>query len=289
MENNASILLKALPYIQRFYGKILVIKIGGALVEEKKVRNKTLKDLVLLNFLGMKPVVVHGGGSKVSKRMKKKGKEPKFIEGLRVTDEETIEIIHRLLGGKINKEIVLGLKKEGGLALGITGIDGNLIQAKKIKSKKEDLGFVGEIEKINPKIIKYLINESYIPVIASIGADEKGLSLNLNADTVAAELASSLKAEKLILITDVPGVLSDTGDDSSTIPTLKLGEAQNLIENGVVTEGMIPKIKACLKGIENGVNYAHIINGEIPHAILLELLTERETGTVIEGDKHGSN
>ncbi len=280
MEERTSILLEALPYIQNFYGKVLVIKLGGGLIEEEEVRNSIYEDLVLLNYVGMKPVVIHGGGSEVSREMKKEGKTPEFIEGLRVTDKETIEILHKSLGGKINKEIVLGLEKNGGLALGISGIDGNLVQAKKIG--EEELGFVGEVEKINPELINYLTEKDYIPVIAPIGADQNGNSLNLNADTVAAELASALNAEKLILLTDVPGVLEDPDDEDTLISKLTVEEAENLMESENITEGMIPKVESCIEGVENGVNRSHIIDGTTSHTLLLELLTESGIGTMIE-------
>lgn len=280
MEEETSLLLEALPYIQRFYGKVLVIKLGGGLIEEEETRNPIYQDLVLLSYVGMKPVIIHGGGSEVSREMKKEGKKPEFIEGLRVTDKETIEILHKSLGGKINKEIVLGLEKNGGLALGISGIDGNLVQAKKIG--EEELGFVGEVDKINPELIKYLTEEDYIPVIAPIGADQKGNSLNLNADTVAAELASALNAEKLILLTDVPGVLENPEDEDSLISKLSKKKAKQLIKSGKITEGMIPKVESCIKGLDNGVNRSHIIDGTTPHTLLLELLTESGVGTMIE-------
>ncbi|KXA97345.1 acetylglutamate kinase [candidate division MSBL1 archaeon SCGC-AAA259I14] len=281
MKDRASVLLEALPYIQRFYGKVLVTKISGSLIEDEKIRNSIYQDLVLLNFVGMKPVVVHGGGSEISREMEKEGKKPEFIEGLRVTDEETIEILHKSLGGKINKEIVLGLEKNGGLALGISGIDGNLVQAEKIESE-EELGFVGEVEKINPEIIEYLIDKNYIPVIAPMGADREGNSLNLNADIVAAELASSLNAEKLILLTTVAGVLKDPNDEDSLISKLSLKEAEEMVKKENVTKGMIPKIRACIECVESGVNRAHIIDGTTPHTLLLELLTESGIGTMIE-------
>lgn len=282
MNDRSSVLLEALPYIQRFYGKVLVIKLGGSLIEEEELKSSILQDLVLLNYVGMKPVVVHGGGAMVSREMEKEGKKPEFVKGLRVTDEETIDILHKSLGGKINKEIVLGLEKHGGLALGVSGIDGNLVEAKKIGEEGDKLGFVGEIEKINPEIIEYLIAERYIPVIAPMGADGDGNSLNLNADTVSAELASSLNAEKLILLTDVPGVLEDPEDEDSLISKLSLDEAKELIHEGTIREGMIPKVKACVESVEEGVNRAHIIDGTDQHALLLELLTESGVGTMIE-------
>ncbi|KXA99574.1 acetylglutamate kinase [candidate division MSBL1 archaeon SCGC-AAA261O19] len=283
MEERASILLEALPYIQRFYGKTLVIKLGGTLLEDEELKDSIYQDIVLLNYVGMKPTIVHGGGTEISKEMEKAGKKPEFIEGLRVTDEETMEILHKSLGGKINKEIVLGLNKHGGHAIGVSGMDGGLVQAKKIESKSgEDLGFVGEVEEINPSITQYLLDEDYIPVIAPIGADKEGNSLNLNADIVAAELAPSLEAEKLILLTDVPGVLEDPNDEDSLISSLTLEEAQKLVEDEKITEGMIPKVQACVKCVESGVERAHIINGETPHSLLLELLTEGGIGTMIE-------
>ncbi len=281
MEDETSVLLEALPYIQSFYGKVLVIKIGGALLEDEDIRNSLYRDLVLLSYVGMKPVIIHGGGAEVSREMKKEGKKPEFVEGLRVTDEETIEILHKSLGGKINKEIVLGLEKNGGLALGISGIDGNLVRAKKIR--EEELGYVGEVSDVNPGLIKYLIDEDYIPVIAPIGADENGDSLNLNADIVAAELAASLDSEKLILLTDVPGVLEDPSDEDSLISELSVGSAKEIVESDKITEGMIPKVNACVDSVESGVNRAHIIDGTLPHALILELLTESGIGTMIEG------
>lgn len=285
MKERASILLEALPYIQRFYGRTLVIKLGGKLIEDNKLMNSICRDIVLLNYVGMKPVIVHGGGSEVSKEMVKAGKKPEFIEGLRVTDEETIEILYKSLGGKINKGIVLELSKYGGNAIGVSGIDGSLIQAKKIDSKDGgDLGFVGEVERINPSIIKYLLNEDYIPVIAPIGADKERKSLNLNADTVAAELAVALKAEKLILLTNVPGVLKDPDEENSLISRISLEEARKLVKKESITRGMIPKVKSCMKCVENGVKRAHIISGQAKHSLLLELLTEGGIGTMIERD-----
>ncbi|MEA1905049.1 MAG: acetylglutamate kinase, partial [Candidatus Hadarchaeota archaeon] len=206
MQDRARVLLEALPYIQRFHGKTLVIKLGGELVEEPKLRDSICQDVVLLNYVGMKPVLVHGGGSEVTQEMQKAGKKPKFIGGLRVTDEATMEILHKSLVGKINKELVLGISKHGGRAVGISGIDGGLIQAKKLKKGRADLGLVGRVERIDPAIIHYLISTECVPVIAPLGVDAKGRSLNVNADMVAAELAVNMKAEKMILLTNVPGV-----------------------------------------------------------------------------------
>lgn len=282
MENQASVILEALPYIQKFHGETLVIKLGGALIEKEELSNSIYRDIVLLNYVGINPLVVHGGGSEVSREMKKEGKTPEFVEGLRVTDEETIEILHKSLGGKINKEIVLGLGKHGGLALGISGIDGGLVLAKKIEKHDEELGYVGEVEKINPELIQYLLEKDYIPVIAPIGADRDGNSFNLNADSVAAELASSLKAEKMMLLTDVPGVLENPKDENTLISKLTLDDAQKKIDERTIKEGMIPKVKACIRSVKSGVNRAHIIDGTAPHSLLLEILTESGIGTMIE-------
>lgn len=282
MEERTSVLLEALPYIQRFYGETLVVKLGGALIEDDEIKDSILQDLVLLDYVGMKPVVVHGGGSEVSKEMEKMGKKSEFIEGLRVTDEETIEILHKSLGGKINKEIVLGIQKHGGLAVGVSGIDGNLVQAKRLDVDKEKLGFVGEVEEINPEIIEYMLGKNYIPIIAPMGADREGNSLNLNADTVAAELATALDSEKLILMTDVPGVLEDPDNENSLLSMLTVEIASDMIAEGTIKGGMIPKVKACLRAVKSGVNRAHIIDGKVQHALLLELLTESGVGTMIE-------
>jgi acetylglutamate kinase len=272
----------------------MVIKLGGSIMESEELLDSMLKDLVLLNYVGIKTVVVHGGGRDITEEMRKLGKEPKFIHGLRVTDEETMEILHEQLAGKINKQIVLGIAKHGGRAVGISGMDGNFIRAKKMVYKhttrtgrevEVDLGLVGEVEMINPSIIEYLVNSNYVPVIAPVGVDAKGRSLNLNADIVAAELAVAMHANKLILLTDVAGVLKDPKDEKTLIPRLTVDEAEKLIQNGTIKKGMIPKIEACIKAIRMGVERAHIINGNVKHAILLELLTESGIGTMIERGK----
>ncbi|MCD6248576.1 MAG: acetylglutamate kinase [Hadesarchaea archaeon] len=284
MQDRASILLEALPYIRRFHGKTLVLKIGGSVIESPKLLDSICQDVVLLNYVGMKAVLIHGGGPEITREMEKAGKKPKFIEGLRVTDEETMEILHKSLVGKVNKSIVLGLSKHGGRAVGISGIDGNLIRARKIKRGKVELGLVGEIEQIDPSMVNYLISTGYIPVIAPLGVDKTGTSLNLNADTVAAELAIAMKAEKLILLTDVPGVLTEPEKKDSLISHLPVKKAKELIESGTVKGGMVPKLRACIKAVENGAARAHIIDGTIPHALLLEVLTKGGIGTLIEPD-----
>jgi acetylglutamate kinase len=284
-------LLEALPYIQRFHGKTVIIKIGGSIMGNEKLLDLMLRDIVLLSYVGLKVILVHGGGPEISEEMRKSGKHPKFVHGMRVTDEETMEILHEQLAGKINKDIVLSINKYGGRGVGIAGMDGNFIRAKKLlyktttKSGREvevDLGFVGEVEQINPTVINYLVGTGYIPVIAPIGIDAEGNSLNINADTVAAEVATAVHAKKLVLVTDVPGVLRDPKDEKSLISQLTTTEAQKLIDEKVIRGGMIPKIEACIKAVQSGVDSVHIINGIFPHALLLEILTEKGVGTMIE-------
>ncbi len=291
MQERANVLLEALPYIQRFHGKTIVVKIGGSIMGNEKLLDLMLQDVVLLSYVGMKTVLVHGGGPEITEEMRKLGKAPKFVHGLRVTDEETMEILHEQLAGKINKEIVLSISKHGGRAVGIAGMDGNFIRAKKMQYKtttrsgrevEVDLGLVGEVEEINPTVINYLVGTGYIPVIAPIGVDTEGHSLNINADIVAAELAVAVHAKKLVLITDVPGVLRDPKDEKSVIPVLTLTEAQRLLSEKVIRGGMIPKLEACIKAVQNGVERAHILHGAMPHALLLEILTEKGVGTMIE-------
>ncbi len=256
------------------------------------------QDIVLLDLFGMKTVVVHGGGPEISEEMKKSGLKPKFVEGLRVTDEETMEILHEQLAGKINTEIVLGINHHGGKAFGISGIDGNLIRAHKLvyktttskgKEVEVDLGFVGEVEKIDPTILNNLIKSGCIPVLAPIGVDMEGHSLNINADTVAAELAMALKAKKLIFITDVLGVLKNPEDEKTLISSMTVTEAKNLIHQGVIKKGMIPKVEACLKAIKGGVDGTHVLKGVMPHVLLLEILTDSGVGTMITGDENKGN
>jgi acetylglutamate kinase len=257
---------------------------------KEEMLDSILRDIVLLNLFGMKIVVVHGGGPEISEEMRKLGKRPKFIEGLRVTDESTMEILYEQLAGRINKHIVLGINQHGGKAFGISGMDGSFIRARKLlyktttskgKEVEVDLGLVGEVERIDPTIINNLLKGGCIPAIAPIGIDAEGHSLNINADAVAANLAIALKAKKLILITDVLGVLRDPSDEKSLIPTLTVEEAQNLVQQGVIKKGMIPKIEACLKAVNAGVERAHILKGTLPHVLLLEILTDTGVGTMI--------
>ncbi|MEM4187722.1 MAG: acetylglutamate kinase [Candidatus Hadarchaeum sp.] len=290
MTERAKVLLEALPFIQQFHDKIIVVKMGGRVISNEEMLNTLLQDVVLLNLFGMKMVIVHGGGPEISEEMRKSGVKPKFIEGLRVTDEKTMEILHEQLAGKINKQIVLGINHHGGKAFGISGMDGNLIRARKLiyktttskgKEVEIDLGLVGEVEKIDPAIIHNFLKAGCIPVIAPIGIDAEGRSLNINADMVAAELAGAMRAKKLVIITDVMGVMRDPNDEKTLISTLTVDEIQTLVQQGIVKKGMIPKVEACLKALQLGVERCHIINGNIPHVLLLEILTETGVGTMI--------
>ncbi len=278
----ANILVEALPYIRKFYGKTFVIKYGGAAQKESHLKDAFAKDIVLLNFIGIKPIVVHGGGPKISELMKRLGKEPQFIQGHRVTDKETMEIVEMVLGGVINKEIVQLINAHGGKAIGLSGKDGNLIKAKKkhikIDEKETDLGYVGEIEHVSTDILESLQKDSFIPVVAPIGFDKNGNSYNINADTVASSIAVAVGAEKLILLTDVKGISDESGNH---IPTLKIEEALKLISENVISGGMIPKVHACLNALTGGVKKTHIIDGRIPHSLLLEIFTKKGIGTEI--------
>ncbi len=284
----AETLIEALPYIRKFYGKTFVIKYGGAAQKEVHLKEAFAQDVVLLNYIGINPVVVHGGGPKISETMKKMGKSPTFIQGQRVTDEETIDIVEMVLGGLVNKEIVSLINRFGGRAIGLTGKDGTLIKAKKKVIKKPspetgtdeiiDIGLVGDVEEINPDVIESLDRSGFIPVVAPVGVSEEGLTLNINADYVAASVSSSVKAEKLILLTDVPGVLDKRGN---LISTLTAKEARSLIRKGIIEGGMIPKVEACLQALKEGVKKAHIVDGRVSHCLLLEIFTQEGIGTEI--------
>lgn len=278
----AQILIEALPYIRKFYGKTFVIKYGGAAQKETILKNSFAQDIVLLNFIGIKTIVVHGGGPKITDLMKKLGKEPTFIHGHRVTDKETMEIVEMVLGGIINKEIVQLINSHGGKAIGLTGKDGNLLRARKkqikINEEETDLGFVGEVEEVSTELLENLQKDSFIPVIAPIGFDKNGNTYNINADTVASSVAVAIGAEKLILLTDVKGISDEKGNH---IPSLKIDESLKLIEERVISGGMIPKVYACLNALTGGVKKTHIIDGRIPHSLLLEIFTKKGVGTEI--------
>ncbi len=288
--NRAEILAEALPYIEKFHGSYIVIKYGGHAMLDDEAKDWTIKDTILLKYIGMKPVIVHGGGPEITQAMKKMGKKPEFVEGLRVTDEETLDIVKMVLVGKINTDIVSRINKFNVKGVGLSGKDNKLILAKKrvhkiVKEgleKEVDLGHVGETEKINPEIIDILTDKGYIPVISPIGFTEEGNSLNLNSDTVAGDLAAALGAKKLVILTDVSGVLRDLDDKDSRINEIKVSEVSSFIEKNIIEGSMIPKIEACAKAVSGGVKRAHVIDGRVKHALLLELLTDEGIGTMIK-------
>ena len=282
------VLIEALPYIKKFHDKKILIKYGGHAMIDEESMTSTARDTVLLKYVGMKPLIVHGGGPEISRSMEKLGKEPEFIQGLRVTDEETMEIIEMVLAGKISSNIVSELIKHDGDAISLSGKDSSLILAHKKGASKIDgsdeeidLGLVGEIDCINYKLLEMMVDNDYIPVISPIGSAEDGSSLNLNADTAAGEVAGSINAEKLIILTDVPGVLRDPNDPSSLIQKIRVSEVPALIEEGIITGGMIPKIETCVNAVKNGVKSCHIIDGRKKHSILFEIFTTDGIGTMI--------
>ena len=280
------VLIEALPYIKKFHGKKILIKYGGHAMVDDEAKSSTARDTVLLKYVGMKPLIVHGGGPEISRSMDKLGKEPKFIKGLRVTDEETMEIIEMVLVGKISTEIVSELIKHDGQAISLSGKDSSLIfahkkAASKIDEEIVDLGLVGEVDCINTDLLDMFLDNNYIPVISPVGIAKDGTSLNLNADTAAGEVASAVGAEKLIILTDVPGVLRDPDDPSSLIQKIRVDEIPGLIEEGIISGGMIPKIETCVQAIENGVKSCHIIDGRKKHSLLLEVFTTEGIGTMI--------
>ncbi|RLI73782.1 acetylglutamate kinase [Archaeoglobales archaeon] len=288
--DNVGILIEALPYIKEFHGSYMVIKIGGHAMVSEEVLEDTIKDILLLYFVGIKPVVVHGGGPEISEKMEKLGLKPRFVDGLRVTDKETMEIVEMVLDGKINSKIVTTFIRNGGKAVGISGKDGLLVIARKKKVRMKegeeekiiDLGFVGETELVNPEILKILLDNNFIPVVSPIATDLEGNTYNLNADLVAGDIAAALKAKKLIMLTDVEGILADIKDDNSLVSKMGVEELRGMLKSRKLQGGMIPKVEAVLKALDGGVEKAHIINGSRPHAILLELFTKKGIGTMIE-------
>lgn len=289
---DVNILVEALPYIKKFYGKKILIKYGGHAMVNKEAMASTARDTVLLKYVGMEPIVVHGGGPEISRSMEKLGKEANFVNGLRVTDEETMEIIKMVLVGKISTNIVSQINLHGGKGIGISGKDSELIRAKKRplqvftdsdtgESQKVDLGLVGEVVSVNHGILDMFTENDYIPVIAPIGMADNGSTLNINADTAAGEIGQSIKAEKLIILTDVPGVLRDPDDPSTLIQRIRVDEVPQLIEDGIISGGMIPKIETCVDAVKGGVKSAHILDGRVPHTILLEIFTKEGIGTMV--------
>lgn len=274
----AEVLIQALPYIQNYYGKTVVVKYGGSAMEDEALKKAVMGDVVLLTLVGVKIVLVHGGGPEISATLKKLGKESVFVGGLRVTDKETVEVAQMVLAGKVNKGLVNLIQNVGGRAVGLSGMDGHLIEAKMLDEK---LGYVGEIVAIHPEPIKDLLEKGYIPVVSTIGCDKQGNTYNINADTAAAYIAGALAAESLINMTDTKGVLMDAADPDSLIVRLSLSDIPKLQESGVVTGGMIPKLECCAHAVEKGANRAFIIDGRVPHAILIEMLTDEGIGTMV--------
>lgn len=286
IDKRGGILLEALPYIKKFWSKIIVIKYGGSAMKDKNLEKKILKDIILLKYVGMKPVIIHGGGSEISEEMKKRNKTPQFINGLRVTDEETMEIIEMVLTGKINTRLVAEINLHisegpgnGVKGIGLSGEDAQLLTVK--KHQISELGLVGEVENINPEILMILLEKNYIPVIATVGVDKEGVRYNINADTVAAQIAISLQAEKLIFLTDVDGIFKDSSNPSTIISSLNINKTKELIESGCVQKGMIPKVDAAIQAIKGGVKKIHLLNGKQQHSILLEVFTDSGIGTEI--------
>jgi len=285
----ANILIESLPFIRNFYGKTFVIKYGGAAQTDDVLKDSFARDVALLNFIGIRPVIVHGGGPKISETMKKMGKEPTFVQGQRVTDRETMDIVEMVLGGLINKEIVALINSHGGKAVGLSGKDGGLIKAKKkllrkaVQSGEEetiDIGLVGEVETVDPSILNSLEKDGFIPVISPIGTGSGGETFNINADYVASSLASALRAEKLILLTDVQGISDKKG---TVITTLRKKDVKKLMDEGTVSGGMIPKVQACTQALDHGVQKTHIVDGRVAHCLLLEIFTKEGIGTEIVG------
>ncbi len=288
--HKVNVLVEALPYIRDFHGSCMVIKMGGHAMVDKDIMESTIKDILLLYYVGIKPVIVHGGGPEISSKMEQMGIKPKYVDGLRITDKETMEVVEMVLDGKVNSQIISTFIRNGGKAVGISGKDGLLIIArkkeiKKIEDNKEvsiDLGHVGETEYINPEILEVLTDKGLIPVISPVAADLEGETYNINADIVAGNVAASLKAKKLIMLTDVPGLMDDPDDKSSVISQIKTDELERKLNNNELRSGMIPKAEAIIAALKGGVERAHIINGSKEHSILLELLTREGTGTMVE-------
>ncbi|VVB95586.1 [LysW]-aminoadipate/[LysW]-glutamate kinase [uncultured archaeon] len=290
MHKRENILIEALPYIREFYGSFMVVKMGGHAIVDPEIMEKIVQDIVLLKFVGIHPVIVHGGGAEITEKMERMGKKPEFVAGLRVTDSETLEIARMVLVGNVNSKIVSLISKHGGKGVGLSGSDGSLIVARKMApqrvnvegiEKEIDLGWVGETEVINPEIVTILADKGYIPVISPIAADDKGNDLNVNADTVAGDIAAALQAKKLISLTDVPGILSDPKDRETRISRIVYDEIERLICENIISGGMIPKVKSSAQAIEGGVGQVHIIDGSMPHSLLLELFTDEGIGTMI--------
>lgn len=279
-ELRARVLVDALPYIQKYYNKIVVIKYGGAAMSDPTLKEAVMRDIVLLSLVGIKVVLVHGGGPEINSMLKKLGIEPKFVGGLRYTDAQTMEVVQMVLAGKVNKDLVSLLGQSGGKALGLCGMDGRMIEAKKLEGDV-DLGFVGEITDVNTEPILDALQNGYVPVVSTIGIGEDSTLYNINADTAAAKIAAKLNAENVILMTDTRGLLRDKDDEESLIPVVQVSEVPKLIKEGIIGGGMIPKVDCCVEAVRRGVKRAFIIDGRIPHAILNEMLSSEGIGTMV--------
>ncbi len=277
----AEILTQALPYIKQYVGKVVIIKYGGNAMIDETLKQQVMEDIALLWLIGVKVVLIHGGGPEISDMMKKLGKQPEFVDGLRVTDKETVDIVQMVLAGKVNKSLVTLLQMKGGHAVGLSGMDGGIIEA---RIKDDRLGFVGEIVKVRSQPITDLLEKNYIPVISTVASDRQGNVYNINGDTAAAYIAGAMDAERLIMMTDVAGILRDKDDPSTLIPKVTVSEAKKLYDDGIVSGGMIPKVDCCIEAINAGVKNVTIMDGRIPHAILMELLTDEGAGTMVMGE-----
>ena len=278
----AQVLTQALPYIRQYNGKIVVVKYGGNAMVSEELREQVMEDIVLLWLVGVRVVLVHGGGPEISDMMSRLGKKPEFVDGLRVTDQETVDIVQMVLAGKVNKTLVKLLEVKGGKAMGISGMDGGLIEA---KMKRAELGYVGSITGVNIEPVMDLLEKGYIPVISTLGCDKEGNTYNINGDTAAAYIAGALGAERLIMMTDIAGVLRDKNDPNTLIPELTIGEAIRLFEEKVIAGGMIPKVECCIDAIHRGVERVIIMDGRVPHSILMEILTDEGAGTMVYGEE----
>lgn len=276
----AEVLIEALPYIERFNRKVVVIKYGGSAMTDESLQKQVIQDAVLLKLVGFKPIIVHGGGKEISKWVEKSGMKPRFVNGLRVTDEPTMEIAEMVLN-RVNKTLVKMIEEMGVLSVGISGKDGGLLHVQKKSSNGEDIGFVGEIDKVNPKVLNDLLDNDYLPVVCPVGYDDKYDTYNINADDAACAIAKALKVEKLAYLSDVPGVFRDPNDKTSLIYELPYEELTTLIDSGAITGGMLPKLLSCKDAIDNGVSRVHIMDGRLPHCLLLEIFTNQGIGTAI--------
>ncbi len=280
----AEVLIEALPYIQKFNRKIIVVKYGGSAMSNEELQKNVIKDVTLLKLVGFKPIIVHGGGKEISKWSDKVGKESKFVNGLRVTDEETMEIAEMVLG-KVNKRLVSMVQELGVSAVGISGKDGGLIHVEKKYSDGQDIGYVGEITEVNPKILYDLLEKDFLPIVAPVGLDDDFKTYNINADDAACAIAKAVGADKLVFLTDIEGLYKDINDKSSFIPRITVSDAEELIKSGIIGGGMLPKLGNCTSAVKNGVNRVHILDGRIPHCLLLEIFTNEGVGTMILRDE----